>query len=64
VSPPELPALATVDEVAEWLRTTRRAVYARAERGGLPGATRLGGRLYFDRGTLLAWVERGRRCST
>lgn len=35
-------------------------LYAKAERGTLPGATRLGRRLYFIRGELLAYVEQGR----
>jgi excisionase family DNA binding protein len=56
----ELPALLTPAEVATWLKTTVKAVYARAERGNLPGATRLGRRLYFVRSELLAWVEQGR----
>jgi len=48
-----LPELVTPDEVAEWLKTTRKAVYAKAERGTLPGATYIGRRLYFFRSELL-----------
>ena len=55
-----LPELLTPQEVAAWLKTTVSAVYARAERGSLPGATRLGRRLYFLRRELLAYVEQGR----
>lgn len=55
-----MPALLTPAEVAVWLKTTISAVYARAERGTLPGATRLGRRLYFLRAELLAYVEQGR----
>ena len=55
-----LPALLTPTEVAAWLKTTISAVYAKAERGTLPGATRLGRRLYFIRAELLAYVEQGR----
>lgn len=55
-----LPELATAREVAAWLKTTVQAVYAKAERGTLPGATRLGRRLYFIRAELLAYVEQGR----
>ena len=55
-----LPPLLTPAEVAAWLKTTISAVYAKAERGTLPGATRLGRRLYFIRADLLAYVEQGR----
>jgi excisionase family DNA binding protein len=55
-----LPDLLTPDEVAAWLRTTVKAVYAKAERGTLPGATRVGRRLYFLRSELLGLVEQGR----
>ena len=57
---PSLPALLTPAEVAAWLKITISAVYAKAERGTLPGATRLGRRLYFIRAELLAYVEQGR----
>ena len=57
---PSLPALLTPPEVAAWLKTTISAVYAKAERGTLPGAVRLGRRLYFIRAELLAYVEQGR----
>jgi excisionase family DNA binding protein len=57
---PPLPELLTPQEVAAWLKTTVSAVYARAERGSLPGATRLGRRLYFLRAELIAYVEQGR----
>lgn len=55
-----LPDLLTPSEVATWLKTTVGAIYAKAERGTLPGATRLGRRLYFVRAELLRWVEQGR----
>jgi len=55
-----LPELLTPDEVAVWLRTSKKAVYAKAERGGLPGAIRVGRRLYFLRAELLGLVEQGR----
>jgi predicted DNA-binding transcriptional regulator AlpA len=56
----ELPELVTAEDVAAWLKTSRKAIYAKAERGMLPGATRLGGRLYFFRSDLVRWVEQGR----
>ena len=55
-----MPALMTAHDVAAWLKTTISAVYAKAERGTLPGAVRLGRRLYFIRAELLAYVEQGR----
>lgn len=38
----DLPLLATVDETAGLLRTTRKAIYSMIERGQLPGVTRIG----------------------
>lgn len=57
---PTLPALLNPSEVAAWLGTTVRAVYAKAERGTLPGSTRIGRRPYFLRADLLRLVEQGR----
>ena len=57
---PALPELLTADEVAAWLKTSVAAVYAKAERGNLPGATHLGRRLYFLRAELVAFVQQGR----
>lgn len=48
----------TVAEVAQVLRTTRKAVYALVERGALPGVRRLGRRLLVNRHELIAWIER------
>ncbi len=36
------PVLLTAAETADLLRTSRKAVYAMAERGQLPGVTRIG----------------------
>jgi excisionase family DNA binding protein len=55
-----LPELLTAEEVAAWLKTSRKAIYAKAERGSLPGATYVGRRLYFLRSDLVNWVEQGR----
>jgi len=58
--PTSLPELLTPEEVAGWLRTSVKAVYAKAERGTLAGATRIGRRLYFLRAELLRSLEQGR----
>ncbi len=55
-----LPELLTAREVATWLKTTVNAVYAKAERGTLAGATHIGRRLYFVRAELLRSLEQGR----
>jgi hypothetical protein len=56
----KLPELLTAEEVAAWLKTSIKAVYAKSERGSLPGATRIGRRLYFFRAELLGLAEQGR----
>ena len=52
-----LPSLMTVEELAELLRTSRGAVYARHARGGIPGALRLGRTLRFDRTIIVHWLS-------
>jgi len=53
-----LPRFLTADEVATLLlRTTRRAVYVMAERGRLPGVTRIGRRILFRTDVLLDWLR-------
>ena len=54
----DLPPFLTVDEAAALLRTSRKAIYARAERGQLAGAFRDGRRLLIVRDVLLQDVER------
>ena len=49
-----LPRLLTPAETAELLRTTKRGIYAMAERAQLPGIVRVGRRLLFRRDALLA----------
>ena len=56
----ELPVLLTSGEMAGILRTTRKAVYAMAERGQLPGATRVGRRLLIRRDDMLQWLNERR----
>ena len=52
-----LPALLTVDDAAQLLRTTRKAVYVMIERGQLPGVTRLGRRVLLRSDRLLEWLD-------
>jgi len=54
--PTSLPRLLTVDEVADLLRTTRKAVYALVYRGALPGVIRLSRRLLIDQATLVQFL--------
>jgi excisionase family DNA binding protein len=55
--------LFTVDEAAALLRTSRKAIYAMAERHQLPGATRIGRRLLVRRDDLLSWLDERRATS-
>jgi excisionase family DNA binding protein len=52
-----LPMFLTPDETASLLRTSRKAIYAMAERDQLPGVVRLGRRLLFHREELLEWLR-------
>ena len=52
-----LPVLLTVDDAAQLLRTTRKAVYVMIERGLLPGVTRLGRRVLVRSDRLLEWLD-------
>ena len=52
--------LLTADETADLLRTSRKAVYVMAERGQLPGVTRIGRRLLVRRDVLLDWLDQKR----
>ncbi|MBI4266060.1 MAG: helix-turn-helix domain-containing protein [Acidobacteria bacterium] len=52
--------LLTVDEAADLLRTTRRAIYAMIERRQLPGITRIGRRVLLRADDLLHWLEQKR----
>jgi len=53
----DLPFLATVDEAATLLRTTRKAVYSMIERRQLPGVTRIGRRVLIRTPDLLEWLR-------
>jgi excisionase family DNA binding protein len=63
VSEDAVPPLLTASEVAGVLRTSRKAVYAMAERAQLPGVTRIGRRLLVRRDDLLCWLDERRAAS-
>ena len=48
------------DEVATVLRTTRKAVYAMAQRGLMPGRTKIGRRILFRADQLVTWLDQKR----
>jgi excisionase family DNA binding protein len=52
-----LPVLLNVDEAADLLRTTRRAIYAMVERRQLPGIVKLRRRVLIRTDELLHWLE-------
>lgn len=51
-----LPLLLQAEEVAAILRISRKAVYRMAERGEIPGITKLGRRIRFRRDVIEAWI--------
>jgi len=53
----DLPVLLNAEEVGALLRTSRKAIYARVERGLLPGVVRDGRRVLFDREVVLSWLR-------
>jgi len=58
-----LPVLLTVDEAADLLRTTRRAIYAMVERHQLPGVIRIRRRVLVRADDLLHWLDQKRASS-
>jgi excisionase family DNA binding protein len=56
----ELPLLLNAAEVAEILRTSRGAIYVMAERGQLPGVTRIGRRILVRSDQLIDWLNQKR----
>lgn len=59
-----VPYFLTVAEAALLLRTTPGGIYAMAERGKLPGVTKLGRRLLIHRDTLLGFLTESRAPSS
>jgi len=55
----DLPELMTVAEVAVWLKTTDKAIYAMVSRRQIP-VVRLGKRVLFDRDELVDWIAEKR----
>ena len=55
-----LPVLLTVDEAADLLRTTKRAIYAMIERRQLPGVIRVRRRVLLRADDLLNLVDQTR----
>ena len=53
-----LPTLLTPAEVATLLRTTKTAVYAKIERGQLPGIVRIGRRVLLRQAEMLEFLRR------
>lgn len=51
------PVLLTSVEVAELLRTTKKAIYSMVERGQLPGIVRIGRRVLVREDALLDWLR-------
>ena len=52
------PEYLRVDEVAELLRTSTKAIYTMIDRGALAGVRRVGRRVLVKRSELLASIER------
>jgi excisionase family DNA binding protein len=52
--------LLTPIEVADLLRTSRKAIYTMIERRQLPGVTRIGRRVLLREDALLDWLDQNR----
>ena len=57
---PTLPRLLTMEEVADVLRTSPRAIYAMVGRGQLPGVVRIGRRVLVHADELVDWLGQKR----
>jgi excisionase family DNA binding protein len=54
-----LPAVLTVEEVADLMRIDRKTAYAAIAAGGVPGARRLGRCIRISRDVFLQWLAEG-----
>jgi len=54
-----LPAVITVDELAELLRVERKTAYAAVTRGEIPGVRRLGRCIRISRDAVIRWLDEG-----
>ena len=55
-NPHSLATLLRPEEVADLLRTSRKAIYAMVERSQLPGVVRIGRRVLIREDVLLHWL--------
>ena len=53
----QFPRLLRVGEVAEILRTSRKAVYSMMARGEVPGVIRVNRRVLVDGAILISWIR-------
>lgn len=54
-----LPAVLTVEEVAELMRVDRKTAYSAIAEGGIPGVRRIGRCIRVSRDELLRWLAEG-----
>ena len=58
-SSPSLPTLLTVQDLASWLRTTRKAIHIMTQRGKLPAPINIGQRrLLWRERDVADWLDR------
>jgi excisionase family DNA binding protein len=59
IDPDELPPIATVAEIARFLRVRPNLVYAMYRRGEIPGGRRVGRSIRFSKKIVLEWLLSG-----
>ena len=59
ISAEELPPVATVKEIARFLRVRPNLVYAMHRRGEIPGGQRLGRSIRFSSPVVVKWLSEG-----